>query len=327
MTRTAWIVLAATLASMAIGCGDDDGVTPMDGGMDGSSTGPTCPPMAPEPHDQIGACCSRAVNDARLDNPELRLSGIRVLSPSTLANTIIRGLLSGALDEERFNWLIRLEGAPTSGMGPVSIKTGLGFRGMDGTFAYAMGNAPGPGPVDRWDPKTFMGTMDGEMFTAPRATETVTIPIFNDPDDAGVTTVLLELPIFGLQLASATLSENRSCVGVRNPASYDTSMAHLSGFLKVEDTLDGQIHLSASLTASLCMIIAGMSSMPGNCRDMDMAGMPLYPQSGWMQKPDSLCGTSCVSNTETPGTCDPDTTCNAWELSADFAAQGVEISN
>ncbi|MBZ0116524.1 MAG: hypothetical protein K8H88_06010, partial [Sandaracinaceae bacterium] len=53
------------------------------------------------------------------------------------------------------------------------------------------------------------------------------------------------------------------------------------------------------------------------------------PQSEWRVKPDSLCdATSCAQNT--PGmmdVCDPDTTCNAWYLVAEFAAAGVEITN
>ncbi len=74
-----------------------------------------------------------------------------------------------------------------------------------------------------------------------------------------------------------------------------------------------------SIDTSLCMLIAGMSSMPGTCA--------AYPRTDWFVKPDAICDAAgCRSNTEAAGTCDPDTTCNAWQLEAAIAAQGVEIT-
>lgn len=332
--RFGMLVLAAALLGTA-GCGDDDGTVPpvdaggpTDGGMvmmDGSGPVGSCPASAPGPDNQMLPCCYRMSNADRLTAPELRLAAVKINSPSSLASTILRGLIQGALDEERFNWLVRLEGAPMSGMGSVSIQTGLGWRDPAGTFRFAMNDAPAgmPAmPTDRWDPRTFMGTMNGEMFSAPRATEVVTLPIFRSPeDDAGLNAVLIELPLRGLELTSGTLTENRTCVGRRNASpTYNTDDGHLSAFLTVAETTDVRLDIS-SIHASLCMLIAGMSSMPGNCGDA------AYPRAMWMVKPDSICASgTCVSNRMTPGSCDPDTTCDAWELVADFAAQGVEIT-
>ncbi len=330
--RFALLALTVALSGVvvAVGCGDDDGPMPMvdagDGTMDagpgmtdGALPPPACPPLAPPPDNQMGSCCWRASNASQLTAPELRLAGLKINNPASLGSTIIRGLLQGAFDEERFNWLVRVEGAPATGMGPIMIKTGLGFRDPAGTFAYAMNNAPMPGALDRWDPKSFAGTMDGETFSAPRTSEVITLPIFSQPDDAGVTSILFELPLRNLEMLPSTLSEDRSCVGLRNPASYDTMSGHLRAYLTVADTSAARLDVS-SIHATICMLIAGMSSMMGNCSD--------YPQSGWMVKPDSLCDAAgCISNRATPGTCMPDTTCNAWELNADFAAQGVSITN
>lgn len=332
--RFGLLVLAAALVGSA-GCGDDDGVTPTDAGMSDMDSGDVdsgtvmvnCPTGAPLPHDQMGVCCYRASNAAQLTAPELRLAAVKINSPSSLASTILRGLIAGAVDEERFNWLVRIEGAPTMGSGAVTIKTGLGWRDdATSTFAFADNNAPvgmPAMPTDRWNPRSFPGMMDGETFSAMRATEVVTLPIFRSPeDDAGVNAVLIELPLRGLELTSGTLSEDRSCVGRRNASpSYDTSAGDLSAFLTVAETTVVRLDIS-SIHASLCMLIAGMSSMPGNCDDA------AYPRAMWMVKPDSLCtGGTCISNRMTPGTCDPDTTCDAWELIAEFAAQGVSITN
>lgn len=316
----ALVVTAAALALVA--CGDDDDTSPVDAGMvtDGSlgmdAGANRCPAKAPMREQMMAPCCYRASNAARLDAPELRLSAIRITKPSSLSSAIISGLLASALDEERFNWLIQISNASAALM----IKTGYGERNADGTFGFTMGAAPlldGGTGADRWDPLTLPGMLTGETLSAPPYAGTFTLPIF--AEDGSIS---IELPIQGLQLTSAALSENRTCVGNRSATSYDTSMATLQAYLTVEASSQGSIAIGSDLRQQLCMVIAGMiARTDGNCQTI--------PQSEWPSKPDSLCDTAgCMTNPEGMTTvCDPTSTCNAWKLDAQFAAHGVEIAD
>src|SRR5687768_16128203 len=81
------------------------------GGVDSGMVVPPpvpCPRSAPPPP-QMGACCWRASNAGRLNAPELRMAGLSVSAPPSLTSPIVGSLISAALDEERFNWLLRFD--------------------------------------------------------------------------------------------------------------------------------------------------------------------------------------------------------------------------
>ena len=305
------LALAAAILtlSLAVGCGDDDGTTG-DGGMVGIDAnvdgGPiTCmpPDMAPMPEGMTGACCYRVSNADRLDAPEMRLAGIRVTQPTPLNNVVIQQLLRDALDAELFNWIFESTITGTD----ISVRTGYGERSADGTFSFVMGVAPGPGDADRWDPVTAMGTITGEIVTTMPVSETLTVPVLEE----GTTTVVTELPLRGLTLEMATLSEDRSCIGTRGPAAYRTGDGMLTAFIDVEESKSVLIDTEA-LMATLCDLLRGQATEGTNC---------VEPQDTWTVPPDSTCdATGC-----TAGGCTP-TTCNAWQVRAEFAAHGVEIT-
>jgi len=296
-------------------------------GTDLGPVTPVCPSAAPAPDNQMGACCSRLSNATRLAAPELRLAALRLTAPmgSTLTSTLLRGVLNTSFDGERFNWLIQATGAPTTGNGPVTIRTGYGARAADGTFAFTMGIAPaGGGSVDRWDPITVTGTMTGESFSSPAyvGAGPLTIPVFDEVDP---TLLVVELPVFGLELLSAPLTEGRSCVGSRGTSTYNTMAGGtLRAFIRVEDALTRRVVVPPSIDATLCAIIAGPLDDPAYCE---------MPRSAWDAKPNSLCvATGCQANTTgMTNICDPMISgaggCNAWELLGEFAAQGVDITN
>ena len=319
--RLTSLVALALAGAFLVGCGDDDvGATP-----DLGPVTPVCPDIAPAPDNQMGACCSRASNATRPEALELRLAALRLTAPmGTLTSPVLRGILNKSFDSERFNWLIQAMGAPTTGNGPVTIRTGYGERAPDGTFAFTMGAAPAPGDVDRWDPITVTGTMTGETVSTPADTGPgpLTIPVF---DEVNPDLLLVELPVFGLELVNAPLSEGRSCIGRRNTTSYTTADGgDLRAFIRVEDARARMVTVPPSLSATLCAVIAGSLIASTYC---DM------PQSGWATKPNSLCSaTGCEANTAgMTNVCDPTMGgaggCNAWELLGEFAAQGVEITN
>lgn len=327
-TRLTSLVALALAGAFLVGCGDDD-VTPtppVDAGP-GTDLGPVtpvCPDTAPAPANQTGACCLRASNADRPTAPELRLAALRLTAPtgSPLISATVRGLLNGAFDAESFNWLIQLADAPASGDGPATVRTGFGVRAADGTFAFTLGGAPTPGDVNRWDPISVTGAVASEsLSTAPYVgSGPLTIPVFDKTDP---TLLVVELPVYNLELVSAPMTDGRSCVGTRGTASYDTASGGvLRAYIRVEDAKARHVSVPPTLDTTLCALVAGSLSNATYCDD---------PQSGWMAKPNALCdAVTFTCHTNAAGmtdVCDPATTCNAWELLGEFAAQGVEITN
>jgi hypothetical protein len=283
----------------------------------------TCPMTAPPPANQMGPCCARASNASRLDAVELRLAAIRLRAPNgTLTSGALRALLNQAFDAETFNWLIQTVGAPTSGNGPATIRTGYGKRAADGTFSFAMGEAPPEGgDPARWDPLEVMGTFTGDTFSAPPLPGVLIVPVFNDMTGE----LIVELPLYNLAITEATLTEGRTCIGRRLATNYDTSAGTIEAYIRVADARARRVVYGTTLNASLCAIIAGSLADPNYCTDR--------PQAMWMAKPDALCadGSACRANAAgMTDVCDPDTDgeggCNAWRLVGEIAAQGVEIT-
>lgn len=326
MKRAQWLWLALSVAGLAFaGCGDDDtnpmvdsGPPPVDGG--GTDAGMTegCAPPATPPacHMEdvgMGACCYRESNESRLDAPELRVAFLQLAEPPILASNVIANLLNRAIRDERFNWLIRVEGADADG--EVSITTGFGEKATDGTFAFADGSAPtdGGGDPNRWDPQTLTGDLAGETITSGALDNVFTVPVLNETNPEEVD---LELPLRGFRLIGATMNDNRSCIGTGiNAERFCSQDGTVETFITVEDARNGQV-VAGGLMSTLCNILRnGIAAGLADCEDT--------PREEWATPPNSTCsgGGTC-----TFGGCTA-TTCNAWRVAGGFAAQGVEITN
>lgn len=313
MIRTfSWLLTAALLGGSALGCGDDDGtMTETDAGSGddggGTVTPDNCPADAPDRDQMQGTCCYRVSNADRQEMPEYRLSGLKILSPTSLSNAVVRGLLTSALDEERFNWIFRGNVTGTD----VAIETGYGERNADGTFSFVMGTAPAPGEATRWDPITLMGTLGSdEVITSEPFDGALTVPVFDTDGE----TLTAEFPLRALELNMVQLTEERSCIGERRASSYSTDDALLTSYVTVEDAKGVSIVVGDTLNTTLCMFAAGMSSESGTCDDT--------PQADWAVPPDSMCDASGC----TMGGCDA-STCNAWQITGEFSAHAVEITD
>lgn len=336
------LLLALSIMSAAVACDDDDTTGDDttgddttgddDAGDDASCSamnfladaGPACErtgesvcPVtgSPGPCNQAGACCYRTENSGdRAANPEFRLAAVVMETPSTLAAGAVTNLLSTAFNEERFNWLIRVEGADADG--DVVITTGFGNRSNDGTYAFVSGIAPTcSGAADRWDPVTLMGHLTGDTITTDVQTEAFTVPVFAETGELSI-----ELPLQSLKLEHMDMTENRSCIGSRLPTSFDVDAGQLTAFMTVEAADGGNVALAPGFTPTLCELITGA---PGSCADNP-------DRTGWdASLPDSLCGDEgCEKNADDMSdVCDPLTTCNAWQLVGNFAAQGVDITD
>jgi hypothetical protein len=310
MRQLGWLVLWAGVSTLAIGCGDDGGSSSDAGVADAGNTGPcsSLQDKAPQPDQLTGPCCYRTENDPAM--PTYRLAGLTIDKPAVLGNSIIRQLLTSAFDEERFNWLVELQDAGSDG--EVGIRTGVGRRQDDGSYAFVVGDAPEPGAADRWDPVTLQGTLSGETFMAPPATESLLVPVFTRDGDVDT-----ELPLRGLEIVMATMSEQRNCIGTREGRVYDTSQGSLEAFIEVETASQAAV---APLDTTLCKFIAGVQTEDGPCGEI--------PRSEWTNKPDALCtpDTGCTQNPEgETSVCDPAGDCNAWHLRGGFAAHSVTV--
>ena len=317
---------ALALCGLALGCDGGDGGA--DAGPGETDAGPVadsgprrvCPTTnVPAPEELMGACCWRHSNAEQLATPELRLAYLQITAPegSTLTSVTLTSVLNTAMQQETFNWLVRGEGS--EGDGPATLVTGFGRRQADGTYAFSGGAADGD--PDTWCPVTLDGTVTGENLTTSALEGSVTVPIFDEEGE----NVQLELTLRQVEITSAVLSEDRSCVGVKvaRPFTY-TPAGTLQGFIVVAGAIGGEI-VVPGIETTVCTAIAGE-----DLGDADYC--ETTPQGEWATPPDSICNaTGCTQNT--PGTtdaCDPangTTGCNAWRIVANFAAAGVDITN
>jgi len=331
-----WMYAAAIsgLAMNLVACGGDDTGAVADAGTDTGPVMAMCPMNAPAPDNQDGPCCSRASNADRLAAPELRVAALKLTAPQgTLTNALILNVLATAFDKEDFNWIFQLEGAPESGTGSAVVRTGYGVRDdATGHFTFASGNATPPGDADRWNAIELDGTVVDNGFTTTAHHALMTIPIF-DPDSATPEIPSLELPLYDLEVLSAPMSDDRTCIGSRGTSAFvTTSGGRLRAYIQVDDSRSLMVTMGTLISTKLCSLIAGAVFMeaPGDTPYCDGTA-----QADWTAKPDSLCGAEgCAKNASasSPDVCDPTgaaggalPACNAWQLLGEFAAQGVEI--
>ncbi len=330
LTSVRFVLVLTAIGGLALGCdgpgGTDAGPVAHDAGcpmvpalQEGTPPDPpiACPDTdTPAPEEQMGSCCWRHSNADQLDTPEFRLTYLNIVAPmgSALASSTLTRILAESMQQEHFNWLVRGEGS--GGDGPITITTGFGRRQADGTYAFASGSAGPDGDPDSWCPVTMDATLTGEEVSSTAIEGAITVPIF----DTTGTALQLELTLRQVAIDTATMSEDRSCIGWNMPRNFTYfPEGQLSGYIEVASARDGMIDVPPVVT-TVCAAIAGSLSDATYC-DRD--------QSEWATMPDSLCDESgCRTNAPcSSDICDPATTCNAWRIVAQFAAAGVDITN
>ncbi|UJR81786.1 Hypothetical protein I5071_38460 [Sandaracinus amylolyticus] len=335
------LAMIALAGALSVGCGDDDGST---GGTDAGQADAGCTPMTPptlpteDPPTDVectapdggtpgmGACCYVDSQSDVQEAPELRLRYLEISAPegSALTGPVLLGVLNNALEKGTFAWLIRVEGADADG--EVTVRTGFGVKAEDGTYAFPTGDGSDPLGVDdveRYGPAEIPGTITGERVVTERHTGSVVVPVLNEAE----TDVQLELELRNIQVIEGELNSERSCVGWQSSRGRFQTGAILDGFIEVESARQGMV-VSGPVMTTVCAAIAGLLTQANYCEE--------NPQSMWITQPDSLCTeTGCTANASCEeDVCDRggDSTtglpaCNAWRLVAQFAAQGVEITN
>lgn len=295
----------------------------VDGGPPEVDAGPPmlrCPSGTPDrdARAQGSQCCART-NHMGADEFALRLAYMDIHAPESLSSLVIETALNDELIAERFTWLVDV----SSVEGTVAMRSGFGRSNVDGSFAFAMDDAPAPGDPSRWNPVTLTGTQTGDEIMAAADVSSFTLPIFDE-----VGGVALELPTRGLVLESMHVDEDHSCVGEARISEYDLDyagggdVATLTAYLTVADAMAANVDLPG-LQDNLCDFLAGRAMTA-------FMGMPenfcvRNPQSEWPFQPDAFCsGGACTHGAA--GDCGAEM-CNAWQLEIAFAAHGVTVSN
>lgn len=309
------------------GCDDDKGSDdPTDAGgdaSDGSMMTVSCPSASPELALMTGACCSYQDNSTQQDMPEFRVSALRILEPASLASPTALALLKGSMDQERLNWVFRIEiGAD----GNATWVTGPGTRSAGGNFAFFEGPAPAPGGTDRWNPVRVPGTMTGETFEGQPADRRLSIPTLAE----GTEVLESDLPFRRVRPVRFTLSEDRTCIGVRKTTSYSTMDGFLTAYMAIEEMDQSEVKVG-TVDATLCAFAAGLDISGGN-------SCAANARSTWQALPNALCDAddNCARNCDAVDVdrdcpavatvCDPMTDCNAYFVASELAAHGVNVT-
>jgi hypothetical protein len=265
--------------------------------------------------DNSAFCPSLHTNDPQ--HPEFVLSQIDVQTPAVLSATSPVGvILNTAIVEGKFFWGIQLDlAANTIRTGTVTtmgaMQPGSGWFLND--FDFLMGGAPvtDAGTANRWDPVMGTITASGNSIST-NTIPLVTVPIYGNPDDAGHSSLLTELPLRNVSMRDVQLNSNANCIGYARspfnsciPRKWQTNdpmgdassspYGVLEGDITVADA-EGIVIVDLPMMPTLCGLIAGTGS---NCTDV--------PMSMWMTPPESTASGS------------------GWHLIANFAAYAVNI--
>lgn len=299
------LLLLVALVAFGTGCDDSSSGG---GDKDGSTANADCPTAAPDEGAGLsGTCCFRKSNADDENSPELRLSSIKLAEPAALSSPVIVSALQSFLDAETFNWLVRfddLDGSPT-------FTTGFGERNSDNTFSFRASD-------DEFAPAEGAGMFSGENFTTSQVDQTIVVPIL----DAETLEPTVKFVLTALQIESAQLSEDRSCVGSRIGKTFDASKGGLSAFITLADAKPARVTIAGAFDTSLCDLLAGMLTP-----EYDEAKVCLGDQATWTNPPNSKCENgTCTHDPGDESVCSK-ADCNAWYLEAAFAAQGVEITD
>jgi hypothetical protein len=271
-----------------------------------------------------GACCYSDSQADVLAAPEMRLRYLDIRAPqgSALTTPILLSLLNAALEANTFPWLMQLEGAEDDG--EVTVRTGFGLANADGTYSFPTGATSHPFDLTRYAPTTIPGTLSGEVLRTERTLGSIIVPVLNE----AATEVQLELTLQSVRIVEAVFTSERSCIGFASSRGRFATAAVLDAFVEVETAKTGIVVLPGNDMTTICSTIAGPIAVEDYCE--------VTPQSEWRTPPDSLCSAEgCMENAD----CEEDVcdrggdsdsglpACNAWHLVANFAANGVEITN
>ena len=324
--RLSNVIMGLGVASLGvvIGCSSDTTPSNTPGGGNNSG-GAACAVTAAGCKTDISDCVSLVDNkDAKKFG--LRIAQLTVNKPAALASGVIATVVNNAVASNyaactigtssdsiygtgtgTFSWLIEFD------MDAKTVKTGGAKPVADPTAGYCFVNDANIKPFSIAAP---VGT-DGKFAITDG--QDLTVPIYLD---AGAQNVVL-LPLHKARLFDATLSPNQNCIGKYNAEGLDpdntckpdpdtksytfVSGGKLEGYITIEEA--DAVEIESLQKESLCVLLSGQ----------DNGATPKRCPRGADGKI-SVKGDFC-SSTNSAGGCQ-----DAYQLGADFAANGVKIS-
>lgn len=292
MRKLSWFAALAALmlcgvAPVVGGCGDDDDSsgdgdadvdadTDADTDADGDADCQSGDPLANDG-------CDWTCNDPAA--PDFRLTFVDLTAPGALTNPLIAGVISGAVDDGTFVWLVDNQGggnfATGAGLCTDEALSMCDFEGGD--------FPPATGTMD-------MNATTGE-FRLPGGTDTMDVDVVVHSDSVG--DVVLKVKD---AFISGTVSHGGNCIGSRLndflPADWDTA-GHLTGKMTVADAMS--VEIGDPLNMTLCEFLSGGQPAAGYCDDNP-------DPTTWPNAPDTTVGGQ-----------------PAWQMEGDLAAIGVMI--
>lgn len=283
-----------------------DGFVPSDPTMDaGTCHRVTTCDMSP-------FCPSLTVNNPM--EPRFVIAQLDISSPAVLApNQPVGRIVNDAIVQGKFFWGISVDVANhTMRTGALLTdqpeQPGAGY--LTNQFHFLQGTAPGANPL-RWDPVQAGITIAGDVFsTSVTPIPLVTVPIYGPRNDAGVASLLAELPLRNTRMHDVVMTANRNCIGLAKfqyvsclRGRWDTVSASTMtpyGVLEADVTVtdaDAIIVVDLPGPPSLCALIAGTSA--NDCASV--------PQANWRTPPETTAAG--------PG----------WHLTANFSGYAVNI--
>ncbi len=260
-----------------------------------------CPDITPTtgPRAMKGACCFRASNadraQAAWDNDELatiefRVNALQTSSqPNSVGNPLIQASLATTYETDWSNTLVRIEGIPKEGSGPVTVTIGAGRSNCDGTYSFFsdtsapdFGAGSAPWFVERtdparWEASVMAGTWDWD------SEEKLTIPTANRPEGVRWAPVAKDNGLLGYEQPSQDLNyeftfdgtdstditaEALNCAGGRLLAEsmWDASLVQTT-FFPIADLETAQVD-SLTLTQNFCSFLAVGFMQPELCDEV-----------------------------------------------------------
>lgn len=304
MNRPAPLALPVAFAlALTAGCGGDE-TTPT----------PACAPPAtvmgrvPYYECSTAGVCPRARVRNDMTRPAWRITYLRPVSPSGIANAAVEDAVNSRMQAGTFLWGLSFDldagTVRTGGFNPATRTlgaTGLGL--LDGQYRYFNRDAAGMGDAARYDSISSTVTVTNGRATSGMFMGTVRLPVFNP--DGSLFTVL---PLTNLRLIAVKLAADRGCIGEGRP--HDGRFAeHASVWNTVDDMGSPYGTVEADITAEEARAVnvsIGTTVVP--LCDLLAGSACTNPMEMWPKQPDTMVNAM-----------------PAWRLRADFAAVSATV--
>ncbi len=222
-----------------------------------------CPPNSVTPAGKTEHCCERVLTQS--DKPAFMLTGVTLRDPPVFGLTQVSSTNKTAIEEDRYNWIMQLS---SDQPGDVMIKSGLGLRNEDGSFAFARGAFELGGETwnqgGEWDPHAVPGVLGadgslryrGQYMPAGRYFQ---LPLWG----VGYDFTMMVLSMTGIEMA-IQLAPGLVCGGFLTGNKSFDQPGDIRAYLPLEPLRGVKLHFrKGDEGTGLCPLTAGVT--PADC--------------------------------------------------------------